>query len=489
MKTRKMKLLYIGAAMSAALLTFSGCSSNYLDVPPEGNMTPADYYSNHPTEVVNATYDKLLDWNESSFSWLGVSSITSDDADKGSDPGDTGTDKNLLDNFTFGADALSFNDVWVGNYDGIARANQALKVLGEVTINDTLKNRLEGETRFLRAYFYWNLVRTFGGVPLIDKVPDPTNPADVASGNTRVSKDSIYALIKTDLQFAIDNLPKKSEYAAADLGRATQGAAQTFLAKVNLYQKNWSDVLKLTNEVINSGEYSLVSDYSTIWREIGENNAESIFEIQARGETPNKGVQGYVDVQGVRGQFGWGFNVPSQDLANTYEPGDLRKDATIIFPGETMWDGTVINSNTPNPMYNQKAYLSHTQETYDGNSWESSKNVRIFRYAEVLLMKAEAANEMGDPNTALAALNQVRERAGLPDYTETNQDSLRMKIYHERRVELAFEGDRTFDLIRQGRAATVLAKEGFVAGKNELFPIPQTQIDLSGGLLTQNPGY
>ena len=254
MKTRKMKLLYMGAAMSAALLTFSGCSSNYLDVPPEGNMTPADYYSNHPTEVVNATYDKLLDWNESSFSWLGVSSITSDDADKGSDPGDTGTDKNLLDNFTFGADALSFNDVWVGNYDGIARANQALKVLGEVTINDTLKNRLEGETRFLRAYFYWNLVRTFGGVPLIDKVPDPTNPADVASGNTRVSKDSIYALIKTDLQFAIDNLPKKSEYAAADLGRATQGAAQTFLAKVNLYQKNWSDVLKLTNEVINSGE-------------------------------------------------------------------------------------------------------------------------------------------------------------------------------------------------------------------------------------------
>ncbi|GET29871.1 RagB/SusD family nutrient uptake outer membrane protein [Prolixibacter sp. SD074] len=484
-----MKLLYMGAAIAAALLTFSGCSGNYLDVPPEGNMTPADYYSDHPTEVVNAVYNKLLDWNESSFSWLGVSSITSDDADKGSDPGDTGTDKNLLDNFTFGADALSFNDVWQGNYEGVARANQALKVLGEVTISDTLRNRLQGETRFLRAYFYWNLVRCFGDVPLIDRVPDPTNAADIAMGNTRVSKDSIYAFIKTDLQYAVANLPLKSEYAAADLGRATKGAAQTFLAKVNLYQKNWSEVLTLTNVVINSGEYSLVSDYSTIWREIGENNSESIFEIQGRGQTPNKGVQGYVDVQSVRGQFGWGFNVPSQDLADTYEAGDLRKDATIIYPGETMWDGVVINSDTPNPMYNQKAYLSRTQETYNGNSWESSKNVRIFRYAEVLLMKAEAANETGDPATALAALNQVRERVGLPDYTDSNQDNLRMKIYHERRVELAFESDRTFDLIREGRAATVLAKEGFVAGKNELFPIPQRQIELSGGLLTQNPGY
>ncbi|MEN7550980.1 RagB/SusD family nutrient uptake outer membrane protein [Rapidithrix thailandica] len=471
--------------------TMYSCSESFLDVPPQNEQTPEDKLSTNEAaaQVVNAIYNKLLDWNQHTFAWIGITSITSDDADKGSVPGDTGTDKNLLDNFTFSVDAVSFNEVWVANYQGIARANQALKVIPDFTIEERVKNRLMGEARFLRAYFYFNLVRSFGGVPLIEKIPDPTNTQELEQARTRASKEQIYQLIINDLQFAIENLYPKSELGPEDVGRATVGAAKTFLAKVNMYLNNWSEVSRLTNEVISSGEYALVDDYATIWREVGENSVESIFEVQGRGDTPNKGLQGYTATQGVRGQFGWGFNTPTEDLANTYEVGDTRKEATIIFPGETLWDGVEIITDVPNPYYNQKAYISRVQETFNGNDWESNKNLRVFRFAEVLLMNAEAANELG--MDALTSLNLVRDRAKLAPVNETDPNKLRKIIWHERRVELAFEHDRFFDLVRQGRAGEVLRAHGknFVDGKHELFPIPQSQINLSEGKLLQNPGY
>lgn len=192
-------------------------------------------------------------------------------------------------------------------------------------------------------------------------------------------------------------------------------------------------------------------------------------------------------VQGARGAggWGWGFNTPSEDLASSYEEGDTRRDATIIFRGETLWDGFLVAETVSNPMYNQKAYVSKTMESFNGGDWESNKNVRILRYAEVLLMNAEAALKIG--GDALTPLNLVRNRAGLEGLnTVTQQD-----VWKERRWELAFEHDRFFDLVRQGRAGQVLRAHGknFVDGKNELFPIPQAQIDLSKGKLTQNPGY
>ncbi|PXY01327.1 RagB/SusD family nutrient uptake outer membrane protein [Marinifilum breve] len=482
--------------LSAVLLVASGlfhtsCSDDFLEIDPQVTQTPEDYFSSSTdaaTEVVNAVYNNLLQWDQHSFSWNGVSSITSDDADKGSDPGDTGADKHELDNFTFSASSVSFNEIWVANYRGISFANQALDIIPGLEIEDVLKKRLEGEAKFLRAYYYWNLVRCFGGVPKIDKIPDPANAEDITNGRTRASKEDIYKLIISDLQFGIENLQERSAMNSSDLGRATKGAAKTFLAKVYMYQKNWDEAFKLTNEVIQSGEYSLVADYAQIWRESGENSSESIFEVQASGTTPNKGIQGYVAHQGVRGQLGWGFNTPSKDLEDTYEAADPRKDATIIFPGETMWDGVEINASTPNPRYNEKAYISKTMETFNGNDWESNKNIRIFRYAEVLLINAEAANELGQTANALTSLNQVRNRVGLTDATS---DNLKEKIWHERRIELAMEHDRFFDLVRQGRAGEVLRAHGksFVDGKHEVFPIPQTQIELSGGILTQNPGY
>ena len=506
-----MRKLSIILLVALSVIFLGSCQKNFLTVPPEGQVTPNGFYSTpaRATELVNAIYNNLLQWDESTFSWLGVSSITSDDADKGSVAGDTGADKNLLENWTFTSTDFSCNEIWVANYRGISRANRALSILPGVAIDSKLKTRLIAEAKFLRALFYWRLVRVFGGVPLDTVIVDPTNHAKVDSSQVRATKAQVYALIIHDWTFAAENLPTRSEYPASDLGRATKGAAEGFLSKVYLYMKNWQAAYDWSSKVISSGEYHLASDYAKIFREAGNNGPGSLFEIQAVGGPVNLGIQGYAVVQGVRGQFGWGFNVPSKSLMDSYEctdglpisksplydshnptkNRDPRLAATFIFPGETLWDGTVIISNPPNPDYNYKAYVSETQETYDGNLWESNKHVHLLRYADVLLIHAEAANDLGKTSEALQYLNMVRARVHMPPVTVTDQDSLRLAIWHERRWEFGMESDRTFDLIREGRAAQVLGPLGFTAPKNDLFPIPQTQIDLSNGLLTQNPGY
>jgi len=464
-------LLILGLALS--------CSEDFIDV--EANQeTEGAITADKAPELVNAVYNNLNQWAMSSFSWNGVSSITTDDANKGSDPGDTGGDKNLLDALTFDATTISFDEVWAAHYDGIQRANQAINRIEAFDFDPTLKSRLIGEAKFLRALTYFRLVKTFGGVPLIAGIPDlSVDPAQLLS---RATKEATYAFIETDLTEAIASLPEKSEYPVSELGRATKGAAKALLAKVSMYQNKWQEVMTLTNEIIASGEYGLTNNYEDIWKEIGENNTESIFEIQARGETPTAGTQGYSVTQGARGAggWGWGFNTPSQNLADSYEAGDTRRDATIIFRGETLFDGRLVPNTVVNPMYNQKAYSSAFSD-----AWETGKNIRILRYAEVLLMNAEAALATG--GDAATPLNQVRNRALLGIAPVVNQ----MAIWEERRHELAFEHDRYFDLVRQGRAGTVLRALGkpFEDGKHEVFPIPNEQIIKSGGLLEQNPNY
>lgn len=497
--------------VSLSLVFLGSCKKNFLTVPPEGQVTPNGYYSSpeRATELVNAIYNNLLQWDESSFSWLGITSIASDDADKGSVSGDTGTDKNLLDNYTYTSTDFSANEIWVANYRGISRANRALSILPGVAIDAKLRTRLIAEAKFLRALYYWRLVKVFGGVPLITNVIDPTNQAEVDSSQVRATAAQVYNQIISDWTFAADSLPSKSDYAASDLGRATKGAAEGFLSKVYMYQKDWQKAYDYSGIVINSGQYHLASDYAKIFSEAGQNGPGSLFEIQAVGGPVNLGVQGYVALQEVRNMWGWGFNVPSQALQDSYEctdglpisqsplydPNhptknrDPRLAATIIFPGDTLWDGTVIISNPPNPRYNMKAYISRTEETFDGNDWESNKHVHLLRYADVLLIHAEAANELGKTNEALQYLNMVRARVNMPAETTTDQAGLRLAIWHERRYEFGMERDRLFDLMREGRAAQVLGPLGFTAPKNNLFPIPQTQIDLSNGLLKQNPGY
>lgn len=481
-------------------LTVNSCN-DFLEVDPQGQKTAEDLISeldeNAPSQVVNAVYNQLYEWAQHSFGWIGVSSITSDDADKGSTTGDDGADKLLLDNFQHGPNDLSSADVYVGNFIGVSRANQALESLPGFLLDKDVENQLIGEVRFLRAYYYWNLVRCFGAVPKIDKVLDiEGSEDDFMVANTREAANIIYTeLIIPDLEFAIEHLKSKTEQSLDEVGRATSGAARTFLAKVHMYRKNWAEVKRLTDEVIASGEYTIDGvPYEEIWREVGENSAESIWEIQCSGSDPvSKGIFLYTATQQYRELFGWGFNTPSQDLVDFYEDGDVRKDATIMFAGdnvgdtgETLWDGTVLTNMDPTipPYANEKSYVSQTMETFNDDLNNTNKNLRIFRYAEVLLMNAEAAVN-GAGGDATLTINAVRARAGLPPLSTVDVND----VWRERRAELAFEHDRFFDLVRQGRAAEVLGPLGFTVGKNELFPIPQSQIDLSEGMLIQNPGY
>ncbi|MES1220035.1 MAG: RagB/SusD family nutrient uptake outer membrane protein, partial [Bacteroidota bacterium] len=209
--------------------------------------------------------------------------------------------------------------------------------------------------------------------------------------------------------------------------------------------------------------------------------------------TPNLGINGYFLVQAPRGAngLGWGFNTPSQDLVNAYEPGDVRKAATIMFAGQTLWDGFQVSPQASNPRYNYKSYVSKTRESFNGDDVQTNKNLRIIRFGELLLIKAEAENELGNILPAQQALDSVRHRAGLASTTANTQDDLRNAIYKERRVEMAFEHDRMFDLQRTGRAGAVLRALGkpYVDAVNKVFPIPQIEINLSNGKLLQNPGY
>src|SRR5688572_7494396 len=395
---------------------FLSCGKKFLEEPPR-EVTIQDLLNNPQDgaqRLIAAVYNKLYDWQQHSFSWNGISSITSDDADKGSDPGDTGADKHELDGWTFTASALSFDEVWQSNFEGIGRATYALKFIPEMDLPAADKDRYTGEAKFLRAYFYFNLVRMFGGLPKIDKVLQ--SQADIDAASSRVSAAEIYSFIESDLNDALTNLP--SVIPASERGRVSKWAAQALLAKVSLYQQKWAQAKAMADAVI-AGPFSLIPDYALIWREAGEFSSESIWEINCLGTTPNKGVQGYFVTQAPRGAggLGWGFNTPTLDLTNAYEAGDKRKAATIIFSGQTLWDGFVVNAAAPNPRYNYKSYVSKTQETFNGEDWETNKNIRVLRLGEILLIKAEAENELGNTVPAQNTLNLVRIRAGLSNTT------------------------------------------------------------------------
>jgi hypothetical protein len=472
--------------------TFAGCADDYLDVKQTETISTDDIElfnnDNGAKTFVTSIYSKFLDWDMSSFGWIGLASITSDDADKGSTPSDTGTDKDVLDALTYNASNPSAESTFNANYDGINRCNQALAILPKLDKADpALRQRLMAEAKFLRAFMYFTLVKCYGGVPIVDHVSSiPLSAEDKAMQLTRRTTAEVYAFIEKDLTEAAAVLPNKSQYADAEKARASKGAAYALLAKVSLYQKKWQNVVDNCNLVTG---YTISPDYAKMFRLEGENDGESIFEINGNGAVPARGIQGYSNTQGVRDAWGWGFNQPSQSLVNAYEAGDVRKAATIIFRGTTLYDGRVIpiiSANDPNPRYNYKAYSS----AYT-SAWETDANIKYLRYAEVLLMKAEALNELGQTSEAIPLLNIIRHRAGLGDTPATSQAAVRTAIYKERRVELAFEFDRFFDLVRTGQAEDAFAADGkvFTVGKNEVFPIPASFILISEGMSSQNPGY
>lgn len=505
---------YTAVATITTLLLGTGYScKDSLDINPQGQITQEQIISdpNVATNLVTGIYNIFFagdafgnDVRGFQFAILG--DIASDDADKGSTPSDYG-DANALDLLQANGNNAVVNNIWNGTYQAIARANQALAQLQVAQFDATTKNRLIGEARFLRAMFYFNLVRVFGGVPLLDRVP-AASEANSPAFQTRATSEAIYKFITDDLNFAVTNLPVIANN-STDVGRASKGAAQALLSKVYLYTKDYTNAYNMSQAVITSGNYSLLPDFTMLFRQVSNNSKESIFEIQAgQNLACNAAIDRFTVAQGPRagGKNGWvdrgyGFNNPSESLVKEFEPGDIRKNATIITVnpsngansvGTVLYDGFRVptKDSVQNDRYNYKAYYSRENEPNCGTFDRLPKHVMVLRYAEVLLIHAEAALQTGKAGEALIDINALRTRAKLP--VLAGGPTLE-QIWHERRVEMAMEQDRFFDLVRQDAVQPGRAAAAFAADKKTwsptktLFPIPQQQIDLSGGTLKPNP--
>lgn len=438
-----------------------------------------------------------------------VGDIASDNAVSGGENASDVLSLQQIDDYTLTPVNSTLTELWQAAYEGINRANymtqyKATNKAGE-TVNFTGKDALYGEVYFLRAYYYFHLVKFFGDVPLFtDKRLGLTESKSLQ----RSPKADVYKQIELDLTNAIAVLPTTT----TEKGRVTKYAAQALLGKVLLYENKFDAAATMLENVVN-GPFSLVSNFGGMFLATGENGPESVFEIQYSNTSPYYnwgGVtrgQGNHSVQqcGIRGlngsaampyAAGWSTNLPTVNLANAYTAGDIRKAVTVLDieayktanPAFGITYQVAPYKNTG--LYNQK-YLPRKGETSGQVELNYLNNFRTIRYAEVLLMAAEANNRATTANDTKAQLylNKVRRRAfavndASKDIAATGT-ALKQAIWDERRLELAMEGDRFFDLVRTGQAAAKIP--GFVAGKHEVFPIPQTEIDISG--LTQNPGY
>lgn len=457
---------------------------DYLDFPPEGEVPQDEFFKTQDDaqKAVNAMYGYLRSWDISAFNYLILGSLPSDEIMKGSEPGD-GSWANEYDNFQFSKTEVQILDFWKSRYQGINFSNQVLKNVPDIEMSPEIRKRMIAEAKFLRAFHYFHLVRAFGGVPLIDKIPAGPERA------VRATVEETWDFIETNLRDAIPDLP--ATVPPAEYGRTTSWAAKGLLAKVLMYEEDWTECKAVSDDIINNGPYSLYPDFYALFRLEQEFCSESLFEIvatQVPGESTLSNCQ-FAQVQGVRAQFdAWGWYTPTDILADAFDAaGDtIRKKVTIQYMGDITEDndtiqGIAVMEGVDIPRYNGKAYVPSRIPT-DGR-YGSDQNVRILRYADILLINAEAAiHEGGD---AATPLNEVRARANLdPIAGPTIED-----IWEERRLELAGEQDRYWDLLRTGRAAAVLAGDGFETGKHELYPIPHTEVKQSGGSLQQNPGW
>lgn len=489
-----MKHLAILLILTIALVSCEG----FLDVNPQSQLTQASFPTSGSDALLatNAAYGTLRNWHYHSGGFP-ILDIMSDDGLKGSNPNDASGTVGPYDTFTHAPTQDGLDRWWAALYQGVRRANVVIEKVPTISMPTTLRDRYVAEAKFLRALYYFDLVRAWGGVPLV-------TTADPALKVARSTADQVYALIIQDLEDAIGALPEKSAYGAADLGRASKGAAKAMLGKVHLFRGRFDLAAPLFTEVINSNQYDLEAVFSDANGKAGEHGVESVFEIGAI-ETENQAGNQYANTQGVRGtpNRGWGFNRPTVNLRNQFVSGDPRFKGTIIDLGDVI-DGVTIlgDSSTPDQVtdgngnvieiecYNRKVWIPGTS-----TGTQFGHNRRLIRFSDVLLMAAEALNETDQPGTALTHLNRVRQRARqgnaaiLPDVTITDKVQLRAAIHQERRVELALEGHRFWDLVRTNRAVAVLGPLGFVTGKHELLPIPQNEIDISQGTLTQNPNW
>ena len=498
------------------------CKKDLLNQPPSGVQTDVSYFktADDLNKTLTAAYNYLQQPTFPSYEtavWA-IGDVGSDDALKGS--GGSAFPIPGISEFSLNQQTTTNNLIktyWSNMYNLIAACNLVLDKQTVVTGDATTIKNIVKQAEFLRAFGYYELVKYFGDVPM------PLTYLDPAKVNlARTPKAQVWAQIEKDLADA-SALPTKTQWGAANDGRATSGAANALLGKVYMFEKKYPEAEAALKKVIDENTYSLLADYGGIFRKTGDNNnAESIFDIKHKansGAFPGEGSFNYAFQQPTDAPIGgFGQNEPSQDLQTEFEKGDPRAIYTILFKGDVVPNGTstytVNNTGTTGGRANRKFYIAPGEKVAVAGAIDEAKSNHIVRYAEVLLLYAEVLNENGKPAEALTWLNKVRQRARttpandpqrvstiydlsytgtlLPDVTTTDKTALRNAIWHEQRVELAMEGHRREYLTRQGRLAQRMAAAKGIAvfeDKFTLLPIPQSDIDLSNGQLTQNSGY
>lgn len=479
-----MRLYIFRALVIASVLSIIGCDQ-LLDRDPLGRLDADAFFrtADDAIQAVNAAYQPLLINNENNnFYWV-FGTVASDEALAGGDGSRPGIVE--VDVFSHTPATQELNDLWKLNYKGIVQANTVVEKTPLIDADPALKNRIVGEALFLRSWYHFVLTQVFGDVPLITTIQAPDEVLV-----SRTPKAEVLTRIATDALEAASLLPLS--YSGNDVGRVTKGAALALAAKAYLYLKDYQSVVNTVSEIKNLGIYSLQMDYRNNFYDSTQNNSESVWEIQH--SNLELGVGNNLNQWWASKKIpdGYGYAEVSMEFVNAFEPNDPRLKFSVARHNEPYF-GYVYKASFSSTGASPRKYLQDTSEVSQKS--DGSINYTAIRYAEVLLWEAEALAELGRTSEALAPLEEVRARARaqavdpsttLPMITTTNQQELIDIIRHERFVELGFEMHRFFDLVRWGIAADVL--DGFIAGKHEVFPIPQTELDLNPNL-SQNPGY
>lgn len=472
---KRFKIIIIGLA---ATIYLSGCDGDLLVKSPPDALTEEGFYnSEERAELgVNAVYESVAgEWDRE---LLRVSNVPAGDILL------SNTEPLEYNNFTYHPAIQEFQFIWTNQYEGIGRANTIIAALPEIEMDATLKNRYLAEARFLRALNYFTLSNLWGGVPIVTTPFVSTDDVLIA----RASLQEVYSLIIEDLQFAQNNLPFKSDYGDSDLGRATWGAAAALLGKVYLYDENYQQAYNLFKEIIDSGRYALMDNFEHVWHRDYENNVESIFEVQ------------YADIGGGGASGRNGSNLPAvngatgaslatESAVNGFEDGDPRLQFSIFREGDTFAPHINPDLATFSTAWSATGYAVKKGMVPILYTNGGGGNTPLIRYADVLLMFAEAANELGLNQEARDAINQVRQRptVGLPEITVDSYQEIFDAIVQERRSEFVFEAHRFNDLRRWGLAQDILGSQGYES-RHRYFPIPQLEIDINENL-EQNPGW
>ncbi|OMQ13571.1 RagB/SusD family nutrient uptake outer membrane protein [[Flexibacter] sp. ATCC 35103] len=490
------KYLFTTIIMLALFSTIISCSDDFVSPKPEYSIDSENYFNSKSDydEALVAAYDLL----QSTYANALLGEIASDNTLAG---GESPTDVigwQQVDDMIHTPVNSNLRDIWNWMFAGVQRANYILEFKDKTDFEG--KTQLLAETRFLRAYYQFELVKWFGGIPMKGDARFKVGDEKTVP---RSSVQEVYASIEADLIFASANLSPT----ASQKGRVTKGAAQALLGKAYLYEGKFVQAASAFDAVINSGKYTLQSDYDAMFEMAGENGPESVFEVQytdveGAGFTCLQCSEGNVAVgfSGIRNytgplfSSGFSFNIPTKESADAFETGDKRKDVAIldIAAWAASNAGVSYGKGNEDTGYFNRKYLprKRSAEAQGDLNLTNPNNYRAIRYADVLLMAAEAYNRGAiDDTKAKTYLNQVRRRA----FGDNNHDisvtgaALTDFILAERRVELFGEGHRFFDLVRTGKAAGKIP--GFKANKNELFPLPIEEIQFANGNWQQNPGY